>query len=358
MNCVSLRLSRPLVRTLARQAVALVTPAGRSAPPLLSTAGPASLPPSRLCPYLSPFPRRGASSTLSVLQASPAAAYSSSLNPPADVAEADATAAAAADAADAADSSAIGLPPWAGADRPTLVYSSLTSFTPVAITTLPGRLFAAPVRRDLVHRTVHWQLACRRAGTALTKSRSLVSGTSAKSRPQKGTGRSRAGARTSPIFRGGGIAHGPKAEKKWAYQLPYNVRRSALRSVLTNKWDAGKLWVVSGVGAEVGVAGKTGVLVAALDAARFKSVLIVDAGDGEEVDCMAASLGPVVPASATPDREWAVGLRRAAKNLRPVEVLPVRGINVYDVLRFEELVLTVEAVEILRARFDRYDRLF
>ncbi|GAB0493877.1 hypothetical protein MMPV_005163 [Pyropia vietnamensis] len=352
MNSLPLRLSRPLVSILARQAESLITPAGRCTPPWLPAAGLASAPPSPLCPCHSPFPCRRASSTTSVQQTAPAAAHLFS-TPPGDVTEAAAAATVTADV----DASAVGLPPWAGADRPTLVYSSLTSFTPVAITTLPGRLFAAPVRRDLVHRTVHWQLACRRAGTAVTKSRSVVSGTSAKSRPQKGTGRSRAGARTSPIFRGGGIAHGPKAEKIWAYPLPHNVRRSALRSVLTNKWDAGKLWVVSGVGAEVGVAGKTGVLVAAMDAVRFKSVLIVDAGDGDEVDCMAASLGAAVPAGATPDREWAVGLRRAAKNLQPVEVLPVRLINVYDVLRYEQLVLTVEAVETLRARFNRYDRL-
>lgn len=69
-------------------------------------------------------------------------------------------------------------------------------------------------------------------------------------------------------------------------------------------------------------------------------------------------MGAAVPGGATPDREWAVGLRQAANNLRPVEVLPVLGINVYDVLRFEHLVLTVEAVDALRARFDRYDRLF
>lgn len=350
MSYVPLRLSRPLVTTLARRAAALVTPAGRSAPPRPPAAGLASATPSPLCPHHSPFPRRGASSTASIHQAAAAAVHSSSLTPQATVAEA----AAAADL----DASAGALPPWAGADRPTLVYSSLTSFTPVAITTLPGRLFSAPVRRDLVHRAVHWQLACRRAGTALTKSRSLVSGTSAKSRPQKGSGRARAGARTSPVFRGGGVAHGPKAEKKWAYTLPYNVRRLALRSVLTNKWDAGKLWVVSGVGAEVGVHGKTGVLVAALDAARFKSVLIVDAGEEEGKKSRGASSGAAIPADATPDREWAVGLRRAASNLRPVEVLSVVGINVYDVLRFEQLVLTSEAVESLRARFDRYDTLF
>lgn len=353
MNFVPLRLSRPLVTTLARRAAALVTPASRSAPPRPPAAGLALATPPPLCPHHSPFPRRGASSTASVHQAAAAAAYAASPTPLAAVAAAEAAAVAA-----NVDASADELPPWAGADRPTLVYSSLTSFTPVAITTLPGRLFAAPVRRDLVHRAVHWQLACRRAGTALTKSRSLVSGTSAKSRPQKGSGRARAGARTSPVFRGGGVAHGPKAEKKWAYTLPFNVRRSALRSVLTNKWDAGKLWVVSGVGAEVGVSGKTGVLVAAMDAARFKSVLIVDAGEEEGEKGAGLSSGAAVPAgAATRDREWAVGLRRAAGNLRPVEVLPVMRINVYDMLRFEQLVLTVEAVEALRARFDRYDRL-
>jgi len=258
----------------------------------------------------------------------------------------------------------------AGADRPTLVYAALTALTPVGVTPLPGHLFSAPIRRDLVHRTVHWQLACRRAGTAATKSRAAVAGTSAKCRPQKGSGRARAGARTSPVFRGGGAAHGPKTEKKWAYSLPHNVRRAALRSVLTNKWDAGHLWVVRGVGAAVGGGGKTGVLVAALDAARFKSALIVDGGEGGAggagraggaggVDGVDGGAGaPAAAAAATPDREWAVGLRRAATNVAPVHVLPVQGINVYDVLRFEELVLTEEAVAALRARFDRYEWLF
>lgn len=348
MNYVPFRLSRPLVTALVRRAAGLAAPPGRVPPPRLPATGLAGLAVSPTLPHrISPSSRRPTSSTATARQAATATAQ----DPPPSAPPAP-SAVAAPSLADAPAADA--LPTWAGADRPTLVHASLTSFTPVAITSLPGRLFSAPIRRDLIHRTVHWQLACRRAGTAVTKSRSVVSGTSAKSRPQKGSGRARAGARTSPIFRGGGVAHGPKAEKVWAYTLPFNVRRAALRAVLTNKWEAGKLWVVGGVGAEVGEGGKTGVLVAAMDAARFKSVLIVDAGEKEQ-EGGGAPPGTVAAPGATPDREWAAGLRRAARNVRPVRVLPVIGINVYDVLLFEELVLTVEAVEALRARFDRYD---
>lgn len=223
-------------------------------------------------------------------------------------------------------------PLWAGGDVPALVHRALDDLTPTSALPLPGRIFNAPVRADLVHRAVHWQLAKRRAGTASTKSRGEVAASGRKSRPQKGSGRSRQGAVSSPVFRGGGRAHGPRP-RDWGYALPAGVRRAALRATLSSKLWGGQLWVVeSGALASV----RTADLVAAVGGAGWKSALVLDDAGGGAVDA---------------------GLRQATANVQPVLAMHVDGANVYDLLRFEMIVLTRPALERLSARFERYENL-
>lgn len=224
------------------------------------------------------------------------------------------------------------LPLWAGGDVPALVHRALDDMSPTSALSLPGRVFNAPVRQDLVHRTVHWQLAKRRAGTASTKTRAEVAGSGRKIRPQKGSGRSRQGAATSPLFRGGGRAHGPKP-RDWGYPLPAGVRRAALRAALSSKLWAGQLWLV-----ETGALAspRTADLLEAAGRARWASALVLDdAGDGRVDE----------------------GLRRATANVQPMLAMHVDGANVYDILRFEMTVLTRPALDRLCARFAQYENL-
>lgn len=223
------------------------------------------------------------------------------------------------------------LQPWGGADCEVVVHRGIGDMVPHDVMMLPGRVFNAPVRTDLVHRVVTWQLAKRRAGTAKTKNRSEVAGSGRKIRPQKGSGRSRQGAITSPLFRGGGRAHGP-VPRDYSYPLPANVRRNGLRSVLSSKFACGQLWVVE----DVGVAdGKTKAVIDAFDKFGWKSVLVLD-------HC------PDAPAGVDPT------LKRASHNVQSVLAMNALGANVYDMLSFDMLVMSRAAVEHLRERFSRY----
>lgn len=226
------------------------------------------------------------------------------------------------------------VPVWAGGDVESLVHRSLDDMTPVDTVALPGRLFNAPVREDLVHRVVHWQLAKRRAGNASTKSRGEVSGSGRKIRPQKGSGRSRQGAITSPLFRGGGRAHGPKP-RDFSYPLPLGVRRNGLRSVLTSKFWNGQLWVV-----ESGALGswKTADVVKNVGKVGWQSILVLDdVEDGTKgVD---------------------TGLYLGTRNVQPILPMNARGVNVYDLLRFDMTVITLPALEHLSKRFADYSSL-
>jgi large subunit ribosomal protein L4 len=215
-----------------------------------------------------------------------------------------------------------------------LVHRALDDLTPVGAVALPGRLFNAPVRADLVHRVVHWQLAKRRAGTASTKNRGEVEGSGRKIRPQKGSGRSRQGAVTSPLFRGGGRAHGP-VPRDFGYPLPAGVRRNALRSVLSNKYVTGRLWVVESGSLR---SAKTGEVLAAVGAAGWKSCLVLDDVEREGGR-----------------RGVAESLRLGTSNVEPILAMNALGANVYDLLRFDMTVLSLAALEHLSGRFARYE---
>lgn len=187
---------------------------------------------------------------------------------------------------------------------------------------LSETVFGAPVREDLLARTVTWQLAKRRQGTHQTKTIGLIQGTTAKPYRQKGTGRARQGSLRSPQFRGGAVIFGP-LPRDHGYKLPKKVRRLALRSALSSKLADGKLVVLDHLKLDKP---RTKALAERLKKFGWQSVLFVG---GAELDA---------------------NFTRAAANLAGVDVLPQQGANVYDILRCEVLVLTRDAVEQLEAR--------
>ncbi len=188
---------------------------------------------------------------------------------------------------------------------------------------LNDAIFGLDPREDLIARMLRWQLAKRQAGTHKTLGRAEIHRTGKKMYKQKGTGGARHGSARVPQFRGGGRAMGPVL-RSHAHDLPKKVRALALKHALSAKlrdggvivWDKADL-----------AEGKTAALRASFDKAALNNALIVDG----------AKLQP--------------NFAMAARNIPQVDVLPVQGINVYDILRREKLVLTVAAIEALEARF-------
>jgi large subunit ribosomal protein L4 len=188
---------------------------------------------------------------------------------------------------------------------------------------LADDVFGLEPRPDLLARMVRYQLAKRRSGTVSVQDRSEVSYTGAKLYKQKGTGRARHGSRRANLFRGGGKSFGPKP-RSYAFDLPKKVRALALKHALSAKAKSEALVVIDKC--EIKEA-KTKELKSRFLKLGFGSVLIID---GAEVQAAFA---------------------KAARNLPHVDVLPVQGINVYDILNHDKLVLTKAAVEALEARF-------
>ncbi len=188
---------------------------------------------------------------------------------------------------------------------------------------LSDHIFGLEPREDILQRMVRYQLAKRQAGTHKTKSRGEINRTGAKFGRQKGGGRARHGNRRVGIFVGGAKAFGPRV-RSHAIDLPKKVRALALRHALSAKAGAGELVVLDKAEAKTP---KTKDLKGAFSKLGLENALIID---GAEVN---------------------QNLRLAAGNIGHVDVLPVQGINVYDILRRRTLVLTKAAVEALEARF-------
>lgn len=188
---------------------------------------------------------------------------------------------------------------------------------------LDDSIFGLEPRADILHRMVRYQLLKRQAGTHHAKDRSEVVGTGAKMYRQKGTGRARHGDKKAPQFRGGGKAFGPKP-RSHAIDLPKKVRALAMRHALSSKAQAEALMVLDR--AEVD-APKTKELHAKLEKLGLANALIVAGQDVQD--------------------EFA----KAARNIPNIDVLPVQGLNVYDILRRDNLVLTKDAIAALEARF-------
>ncbi len=187
---------------------------------------------------------------------------------------------------------------------------------------LDPAIFEQPVRADILHDVVRWQLAKRRQGTHKTKTRSEIRATTRKMYKQKGTGRARHGAATAPQFRGGGKAFGP-SPRDHAIGLPKKVRKLGLKSALSAKLADGKLMVLDEARLDEP---RTKDLAARLEKLGWSSVLLID---GPELDR---------------------NLVLAARNLAGIHLLPQIGANVYDILRRDVLVLTKAAVRQLEER--------
>lgn len=179
------------------------------------------------------------------------------------------------------------------------------------------------IRPDILQRMVKYQLAKRRAGTHKTQSRGEVSVTHAKVYKQKGTGQARHGAKNAPIFRGGGHAHN-RLPRDYTHDLTKQFRALALRHALSTKAAAGDLIVIDTLTLKDA---KTAAFLKQLGGLKVENALIIA---GPEVND---------------------GLARAARNIPQLDVLPNAGLNVYDILRRQKLVLTKDAVEAIHTRF-------
>ncbi len=187
---------------------------------------------------------------------------------------------------------------------------------------LDEAVFGAPVREDLIFRTINWQLAKRRQGTHAVKTRGTVKHTTRKPFKQKGTGSARQGMRSTPHHRGGGVAMGPVV-RSHAHSLQKKVRRLALISALSAKAAEGKLVVVENLDIK---SAKTKDLAQSVKALGWNKALVID--------------GAEVPEN----------FRRAASNIHGVDVLPAQGANVYDIIRGDTLVISQAGVEKLMER--------
>jgi large subunit ribosomal protein L4 len=188
---------------------------------------------------------------------------------------------------------------------------------------LNDEIFGLEPREDLIARMIRYQLAKRRAGTHAVKNRADIARTGKKMYKQKGTGGARHGSARVPQFRGGGRAFGPVV-RSHAHDLPKKVRALALRHALSAKFRDGDIIVWDNANVD---GPKTKSLKDQFAKAGLASVLIIDGSDVQE------------------------NFALAARNIPQIDVLPVQGINVYDMLRRQKLVLTRAAVEALEARF-------
>jgi len=188
---------------------------------------------------------------------------------------------------------------------------------------LKDDIFGLEPREDLIARMIRYQLAKRRAGTHAVKNRAEIARTGKKMYKQKGTGGARHGSARVPQFRGGGRAFGPVV-RSHAHDLPKKVRALALRHALSAKAKAGELIVWNSASLD---APKTKALRGQFEKLGLASALIIDGSELNENFCL------------------------SARGLPKVDVLPIEGINVYDIIRREKLVLTKAALDALEARF-------
>ncbi|EKS38509.1 50S ribosomal protein L4 [Afipia broomeae] len=188
---------------------------------------------------------------------------------------------------------------------------------------LSDEIFGLEPRKDLIQRVVNWQLAKRQAGTHKAKGRAEIWRTGKKMYKQKGTGGARHGSARVPQFRGGGRAFGPVV-RSHAHDLPKKVRALGLKHALSAKAQDGGLIVIENADLKDA---KTKALLGHFSSLEITNALIID---GVEVN---------------------TGFAQAARNIPHIDVLPIQGINVYDILRRQKLVLTKAALDALEARF-------
>jgi large subunit ribosomal protein L4 len=189
---------------------------------------------------------------------------------------------------------------------------------------LPTFITAQPPREHLLFEVVKMQLANRRAGTAATKTRGEVRGGGKKPWRQKGTGRARSGSTRSPIWVGGATVFGPRP-RSYAYRLPRSARRTALCAALALKQREGALVVVSDI---ILLEPKTKRMVEFLSRLELKNTVLVVL------------------------HEENANVEKAARNLPQVKVLRSEGLNVYDLLRYRQILFTQEALRRVSERLE------
>ena len=186
---------------------------------------------------------------------------------------------------------------------------------------LSADIFEIPVKNHVLHQVVVNQLATRRAGTASTKGRSDVKASGRKLHPQKGMGRARVGAASSPIRRGGGVAFGP-SPRKYGQKVPKKVRKAALRMALTDKVQTGQLIVVDN-----------------FELPEIKTKSFVEVMRNFHVD-----------KALIITHDKLLNLEKSSKNLQWAKVMRHEGLNVYDILRYNFLFLEQPAVRAIEER--------
>ena len=186
---------------------------------------------------------------------------------------------------------------------------------------LNEKVFGIVPREDIVSRVIRWQLAKKRLGNHSVQTRSQVKMTTAKMYKQKGTGKARHGSGSVSQFRGGGMAHGPVVHSH-EHSLNKKVRKLGLRSALSNKFKLGKLIILESSKSD----GKTSTLMKSLNKMGVNNALIVS---GDEVD---------------------QNLIRAAANIKNLDVLSHHGLNVYDVVKKDNLIITDDALKFVEER--------
>ena len=189
---------------------------------------------------------------------------------------------------------------------------------------LDERLFGAQVNKDLLYRTVRMQLLNRRQGTSSTKTRGEVSGGGAKPWRLKGTGRARAGSRRSPLWVGGGTVFGPKP-KTYHVKLTKKMMRGALVSAMSDRAASGNVAVIDRIAFD---GPKTKRALTLLERLGMSSSTLVVVGIGE----------------------YNRAVKKSFSNLPRVKCLASAGLNVYDILRYDDLVMTGEALNELKER--------
>ena len=183
---------------------------------------------------------------------------------------------------------------------------------------IKDEIFNVSVREDIIHQVVRSQLASNRSGSASTKNRSKVKASSKKLWRQKGTGRARVGAASSPIRRGGGVTFGP-VPRDYSFKVNKKVRKAALRMALADKFKTGQLFVVDNIHLEEISTGK---LFEVLKNFDVNNALIVTERKDEN-------------------------LEKSSRNIKKVKLLRAEGLNVYDILRHEYLLFVEGALGIV-----------
>ena len=181
---------------------------------------------------------------------------------------------------------------------------------------LPDEVFSIPWRADIVQSVVQWQLASRRSGTHNTKTRADVSGGGKKPYKQKGTGNARRGSQRSPLIRGGAVVFGP-SPRDYSYALPKKVKKFGLRIALSRLLKDGNLFVVNNLDSKEG---KTSEVAKRLKKFGVKKAVLI----GVESNSM---------------------MSRAARNLPDFKYYSSAGLNVYDLLKYESLIMSKDAVD-------------